>query len=280
MRQIKNFMEAKRPMWNCNECKCITMQCWKESEAFCGCGDNGWGGWDLQPWNKVYINRTSSEMTIKLFATTPEWEDYISFDMSTYSFTTSGIFNSEWGDALVEILDSSYQSAGVDSMRYTPFIIWTDGSFPVDWGVGTINTMAMSLVKAVLNDPTEANKQNLIDAIDAAIDMIMEQWDPSASFVTYDTTGSTISIIEHASTTALWEERPIASVVVTPGTETITATSSDTSLLTVRAEKIPDAPINFYTIYGEWLSAWTVTVTITWVDDPTASDSFSIDIWR
>lgn len=38
MRQIKNFMEAKRPMWNCNECKCITMQCWKESEAFCGCG--------------------------------------------------------------------------------------------------------------------------------------------------------------------------------------------------------------------------------------------------
>lgn len=43
MRQIKNFMEAKRPMWNCNECKCITMQCWKESEAFCGCGDNGWG---------------------------------------------------------------------------------------------------------------------------------------------------------------------------------------------------------------------------------------------
>lgn len=44
MRQIKNFMEAKRPMWNCNECKCITMQCWKESEAFCGCGDNGWSG--------------------------------------------------------------------------------------------------------------------------------------------------------------------------------------------------------------------------------------------
>ena len=41
MRQIKNFMEAKRPMWNCNECKCITMQCWKESEAFCGCGE--WG---------------------------------------------------------------------------------------------------------------------------------------------------------------------------------------------------------------------------------------------
>lgn len=44
MRQIKNFMEAKRPMWNCNECKCITMQCWKENEAFCGCGE-----WENSP---------------------------------------------------------------------------------------------------------------------------------------------------------------------------------------------------------------------------------------
>ena len=50
MRQIKNFMEAKRPMWNCNECKCITMQCWKESEAFCGCGE-WWDG--LLSWEEI-----------------------------------------------------------------------------------------------------------------------------------------------------------------------------------------------------------------------------------
>ena len=42
MRQIKKFMEAKRPMWNCNECKCVTIQCWKENDAFCGCGESAW----------------------------------------------------------------------------------------------------------------------------------------------------------------------------------------------------------------------------------------------
>lgn len=279
MRQIKNFMEAKRPMWNCNECKCITMQCWKESEAFCGCGDNGWGGWVLQPWNKTYVSGEVSMMHIKLFATTPDWEDYIDINTGWYDFTASGIFNSEWGDALVEILNSSYAVGGSDSMRYAPFILWADGSFPTDWAVGTINAMAMSLVKAVLNDPTEANKQNLIDAIDAAIDIIMGQWDPSASFVTYNITGTTITIVEKGSTIVIWwEEQSMAGVVVIPSTETITVTSSDTSLLTVRAEKIPLAPVNAYTIYGVWIAAWTVTVTITWVDDPTVSESFSIEV--
>ena len=40
MRQLKNFMKAKKPMWNCGECKCITLQCWRENDEFCNCGEN------------------------------------------------------------------------------------------------------------------------------------------------------------------------------------------------------------------------------------------------
>lgn len=265
-------------MWNCNECKCITLQCWRENDEFCNCGESSWG---LQPWNKTYVSGATPDMHIKLFATAPDWEDYIDINTGNLPFITSGIFNSEWGEALVEILNSSHTAGGSKNMRYTPFILWTDGAFPTDWAVGTIKAEAMSLVKAVLNNPTEANKQNLINAIDASIDVIMEQWDPSASFVTYDTTGTTINIVEHASNISVWgTEQSIGGVAIVPLTETVTVTSSDPSLLTVRAEKIVDIPLNAYNIYGVWLQAWTVTITVTWVNDPTASASFSIDIWR
>lgn len=40
MRQLKNFMKAKKPMWNCGECKCITLQCWRDNDEFCNCGEN------------------------------------------------------------------------------------------------------------------------------------------------------------------------------------------------------------------------------------------------
>lgn len=137
----------------------------------------------------------------------------------------------------------------------------------------------MSLVEKVFNAPTEANKQALMDAIDNAIDAI-EWWDLNASFVTYNTTGSVITIAEHQSTIPVGDEEQIATVAVSPDSETITVTSSDTAILSVRAELIPDIPFHAYAIYGEWLSTWTVTVTITWVNDPTASASFSIDVLR
>ena len=40
MRQIKAFMKAKKPMWRCGECKCLTLQCWKENDEFCNCGES------------------------------------------------------------------------------------------------------------------------------------------------------------------------------------------------------------------------------------------------
>ena len=279
MRQLKTFMRNRKAemLW-CGPCECRTLQCWRYANENCGCGENNWG---LQPWNKTYVSGEITMMHIKLFATAPDWEDYIDINTGGFPFVTSGIFNSEWGDALVEILNSSHTAGGAENMRFSPFILWTDGSFPTDWAVGTIKAAVIPLVKAVLNDPTETNKQNLINAIDASIDAIMGQWDTSASFVTYDATGTIITIVEHVDSIPVWEiEQSIGSVAVAPSTETVTVTSSDPSLLTVRAEKIVDAPINAYNIYGVWLSAWMVTVTVTWVDDPTVSASFSIDILR
>ena len=39
MRAIKNLMKAKRPMWRCGECKCITLNAWRCADEFCNCGE-------------------------------------------------------------------------------------------------------------------------------------------------------------------------------------------------------------------------------------------------
>ena len=44
MRQLKNLMKAKKPMWRCGECKCVTLQAWKCADELCGCGE-----WENSP---------------------------------------------------------------------------------------------------------------------------------------------------------------------------------------------------------------------------------------
>lgn len=39
MRSLKTFMKAKKPMWRCGECKCVTLQCRRENDEFCNCGE-------------------------------------------------------------------------------------------------------------------------------------------------------------------------------------------------------------------------------------------------
>lgn len=62
MRQLKNFMKAKKPMWRCGECECITLKCWKENDTFCNCGTSSegpgveytfkdWDGTILKQWS-------------------------------------------------------------------------------------------------------------------------------------------------------------------------------------------------------------------------------------
>lgn len=62
MRQLKSFMKAKKPMWRCGECECLTLKCWKENDAFCNCGTSSegpgveyvfkdWDGTVLKKWS-------------------------------------------------------------------------------------------------------------------------------------------------------------------------------------------------------------------------------------
>lgn len=43
MRQLKNLMKAKKPMWRCGECECITLKCWRDNDEFCNCGTSSEG---------------------------------------------------------------------------------------------------------------------------------------------------------------------------------------------------------------------------------------------
>lgn len=39
MRQIKALLKARKPMRNCWECKCVTLQAWRCMDELCNCGE-------------------------------------------------------------------------------------------------------------------------------------------------------------------------------------------------------------------------------------------------
>lgn len=66
MRQIKNLMRAKKPMWRCGECKCVTLQAWRCADELCNCGDATI--WDMR------------EYALDWFATSPLLENVTDSD--------------------------------------------------------------------------------------------------------------------------------------------------------------------------------------------------------
>lgn len=38
-RTLKTFLKQKKGMWKCGECKCLTLNVWRCSDEFCGCGE-------------------------------------------------------------------------------------------------------------------------------------------------------------------------------------------------------------------------------------------------
>ena len=62
MRQLKNFMKAKKPMWRCGECKCVTLQCWRDNDEFCNCGTSSEGlgvEYAFKNWNGTILKKWS-----------------------------------------------------------------------------------------------------------------------------------------------------------------------------------------------------------------------------
>lgn len=61
-RSLKNFMKAKRPFWNCNECECITLKCWRENDTFCNCGTSSEGPgveYTFKDWDGTILKKWS-----------------------------------------------------------------------------------------------------------------------------------------------------------------------------------------------------------------------------
>ena len=44
MRQLKTFLKSKKVMRGCGECKCQTLQCWRNADEYCNC-------WDATVWD-------------------------------------------------------------------------------------------------------------------------------------------------------------------------------------------------------------------------------------
>lgn len=62
MRQLKNFMKAKKPMWRCGECECVTLKCWRENDTFCNCGTSSEGlgvEYAFKNWNGAILKKWS-----------------------------------------------------------------------------------------------------------------------------------------------------------------------------------------------------------------------------
>lgn len=163
MRQIKNFMEAKRPMWNCNECKCITMQCWKESEAFCGCGE--WGS-PLPPLENV-IERTT-ETTGNLFVDADG--NYIEVSIDT---------DPETGDTTIVVIpywifeDERYIVDGINlwqEMFETTDDVWVELMFEY---ATEFPSEVFEALEEFYENPTEENYEA---AHEALISWIPEEW--------------------------------------------------------------------------------------------------------
>lgn len=140
MRQIKNFMEAKRPMWNCNECKCITMQCWKENGELCNCGTSS-EGFGVEYAFKDWDGKILKKWSIEEWATPTPPADPTREATAQYTYTFAG-----WDPEVGPIGEDTVYTATYTATanQYTVSIASNDtsmgtvdvSSVTVDYGTG------------------------------------------------------------------------------------------------------------------------------------------------
>ena len=128
MRQVKAFMKAKKPMWRCGECKCITLQCWKENDELCNCGDNV----DYTPWRSDTVNSTF--FTVEAISDT---EVIATLKLDEFELSMSATITKDWNDFAVEPYfndDNFYKNeyileAFADMLGITEGMQWPLNSF-------------------------------------------------------------------------------------------------------------------------------------------------------
>lgn len=264
-RQLKTFLRNRKAemLW-CGPCECRTLQCWRYANENCGCGDAATSGIG----NRVYAELADVETQVsrvRYFTTWKSWKDYISrkSEAGEPVIELVGAFDSAGGQALGEIIfNSAY------NMLFTFGKWWT---IPATWAVWTIDADAMALVTKVFEDPSEENKQELTSFLESHMEAI-QQWDANAYLVTYPVKPSiTLSPYDGNWNAEVSEQKGIWAFV-TPSDESITAVSSNSSILRVDSvEKNTPAWVNMYVITCTWMAAWTATITATCVNDPSVS---------
>lgn len=260
MRQLKNFMKAKKPMWNCGECKCITLQCWRENDEFCNCGTSS-EGLGVEYKFKNWDGRILKQWSIEEWATPTPPADPTREATAEYTYTFAG-----WDPEVGPISEDTIYTAQFEATprNYTVTI----GVSP-EWA-GTVGT---SQVTVPYDSPIGYNENELYVA-DYTIVATAGSWYTFSGWGTIP-----IRITEDTNVTATFIVTPIPVTELddwfTDGIDVIewwttTATMSylpananDFSALTIA----PDEESS-YSWEATWVLTsyenWVATVTITW----------------
>lgn len=123
MRQLKGLMKAERPMWRCGECKCVTLQCWRENDEFCNCGTSSEGLW-VEYKFKDWDGRILKQWSIEEWTTPIPPADPTREATAEYTYTFAG-----W-DPEVEPIgeDTVYTATYSSELNYYDITITFDGT--------------------------------------------------------------------------------------------------------------------------------------------------------
>ena len=174
MRQIKNFMKAKKPMWRCGECECITLKCWKENDTFCNCGTSS-EGLGVEYVFKDWDGKVLKKWSIDEWATptppadpTREW----------YTFT--------WWEPEVGPLSADATYVAQYELIIVPVTAVTSDILNVDVIEWQSVTRTFTYLPANANDLTGIT---FVEDIDASYD-----WDISIEITSYENGVATVNI--------------------------------------------------------------------------------------
>lgn len=121
-------MKAKRPFWNCNECECITLKCWRENDTFCNCGTSSEGSgveYVFKDWDGTILKQWS----IDEWATPKAPTDPTREATAEYTYTFAG-WDLEVGPISEDTIYTATYSATIN--EYT--VTW------LDWDGNTLDT--------------------------------------------------------------------------------------------------------------------------------------------
>lgn len=244
MRQLKNFMKAKKPMWRCGECECVTLKCWKENDAFCNCGTSSEGlgvEYVFKDWDGTVLKKWS----IDEWATPKAPADPTREATAEYTYTFAG-----WDPEVEPINEDTVYTATYTATVNEYTVTW------IDWDGNTLDTDTLeygALPRYEWATPTKTAT--------AQYTYTFSGWSPEITPVTWNATYTaqfdsivnqyTVSIASNDTSMGTVD---VSSVTVDYGTEI----SSSDNVLTIGSNTITATPESGY-VFSSW---WTLPATV------------------